>query len=142
MKSRKGGLCNEKILLIILFILGITFLSACGPNTWVLEKERLGEVGSIENYVWQLQNKKTKFRGYRVFTISEGKKMVVVSTGSTDKTLEFTGADVSNNNTTISVEEVSKVSGEENSYILIGINKIKGELTVVNEREEKFIAFE
>ncbi|MBU8907470.1 hypothetical protein KH400_12710 [Desertibacillus haloalkaliphilus] len=115
----------------------ITLLSACGPNTWVLEKERLGEVGSIENYVWQLQNNKSEFRGYRIFTISEGKKMVVVSTGSSDQTLKFIDADVSNH-TTITVEEENKESDELNSYILIGIDQIKGELSVVSESGEEY----
>ena len=133
----------------------MTFLSACGSNndnepfTWVLEKDRLVESGGIEDYVAQLQNEQpdyrpelTEFRGYNVFTVSEGMKMVVVSTGLSDKTLEFTGADVSENNTTILVKEVNQESEEENSYILIGIEEIKGELTVFNENGDEFTAYE
>ncbi|WP_416150065.1 hypothetical protein ACM26V_03430 [Salipaludibacillus sp. HK11] len=122
---------------LTLFILLIIFLSACGHNTWVLEKDRLSEVGGVANYVEQLQNNQSDFRGFRVFTISEGKKMVVVSTGSSDQILSFTGADVSNN-TTITVEEENKQSDEENSYILIGIDKIEGELSVVGESGEEY----
>lgn len=83
----------KKVCLIIL-VLTVTMLSACS-NTWVLEKDRLGEVGTVKNYVEQLQEDDTDFQGYRVFTISEGKKMVVVSSGSSDQILKFTEADTS-----------------------------------------------
>ena len=144
-----------KKIFLLSFILMMTFLSACGSNndnepfTWVLEKDRLVESGGIEDYVAQLQNEQpdyrpelTEVRGYNVFTVSEGMKMVVVSTGLSDKTLEFTGADVSENNTTILVKEVNQESEEENSYILIGIEEIKGELTVFNENGDEFTAYE
>ncbi|WP_373893211.1 hypothetical protein [Virgibacillus sp. CBA3643] len=127
---------------LILFALTVAFLTACGSNTWVLEKDRLNEVGSVKNYVEQLQNNHTEFRGYRVFTISEGKKMVVVSSGTSNHTLEFTGAGVSNNSTTITVEEETKETDEENSYILIGIDEIKGEFSVVSESGEEYKEFE
>ncbi|MFN7253255.1 MAG: hypothetical protein ACK4M9_21145 [Anaerobacillus sp.] len=131
-----------KKIFLTLLVLVITFLSACSSNTWVLEKDRLNEVGDVASYVGELQTNQTDFRGYRIFTISEGKKMVVVSSGTSNKTIEFTGADVTKNNTSISVVEVNKESDEENSYILIGLDKIEGELTVVTENGEEFMAFE
>lgn len=131
----------KKIYLIIL-VLTTVFLSACGSNTWVLEKERLDEVESVKNYVEQLQNDNTDFRGFKVFTISEGKKMVVVSSGTSNQTIKFKEADVSNNRTTITVEEESMETNEKNSYILIGIDEIKGELSVVNEGGEEYKEFE
>jgi|SRR5690625_105579 len=138
----KQGEINMRKVCLILFILTVAFLSACGSNTWVLEKDRLNEVGSIENYVEQLQSNHTGFRGYRVFTISEGKKMVVVSSGTSNQTLEFTGEDDSNNSTTITVEKETKETDEENTYILIGIDQIKGELTVVSDSGEEYKEFE
>ncbi|MGD6873713.1 hypothetical protein ACQCU1_16160 [Sutcliffiella horikoshii] len=131
----------KKIYLII-FVLMTVFLSACGSNTWVLEKDRLDEVASVKNYVEQLQNDNTDFRGYKVFTISEGKKMVVVSSGTSNQTLKFKEADVSNNSTIITVEEESRKTEEKNSYILIGIDEIKGEFSVVNESGEEYKEFE
>ncbi|MCA1054335.1 hypothetical protein LCM10_04990 [Rossellomorea aquimaris] len=126
----------KNVFLLILMLL----LSACSitSHTWVLEKDRLSEVSSVKNYVEQLQTNEADLRGYRVFTISEGSKMVVVSSGSIDKALKFVEADVSENNTTISVEEISQNSDEANPYILIGIDEIKGELTVVNENGDEF----
>jgi hypothetical protein len=47
-------------------------------------------------------------------------------------------ADVSNNSTTITVEEKSTETDEENTYILIAIDEIKGEFSEVNESGEKF----
>lgn len=79
----------------------------------MLEKNRLDGVGSVKNYVEQLQNNHTDSQGYRVFTISEGKKMVVVSSGTGNQTREFTGADVSNNFKTITVGEETKKTDEK-----------------------------
>ena len=50
----KQGEINMKKVCLILFVLTVAFLSACSSNTWVLEKERLNEVGSVEDYVEQL----------------------------------------------------------------------------------------
>lgn len=50
----------------------------------MLERDRFDEVGSVKNYVEQLQNEHTEFQEFRVFTISEGQKMVVVSTGTSN----------------------------------------------------------
>lgn len=127
---------------LVIFVLMVAFLSACGSNTWVLEKDRLEEVGSVKNYVKELQNEYTDFRGFRVFTISEGKKMVVVSTGTSDQVLEFREADVSNNSTTITVEEESTETEEKNPYILIGIDQITGEFSVINESGERYTEYE
>lgn len=127
---------------LLLFVLMIAFLSGCSSNTWVLEKDRLEEVESVKNYVGQLQNDYTDFRGFKVFTISEGKKMVVVSSGTSNQALKFNGEDTSNNSTTITVEEKRTETDEENPYILIGIDKIKGEFSVVNESGEKFKEYE
>jgi len=50
----KQGEINMKKVCLILFVLTVAFLSACSSNTWVLEKERLNEVGNVEDYVEQL----------------------------------------------------------------------------------------
>ncbi|MDA1675582.1 hypothetical protein [Bacillus cereus group sp. TH152-1LC] len=130
-----------KKIFLLLFILMTMLLGACSfsvKNTWVLEKDRIAEASDVESYAKRLQNDKVDFRGYKVLTISEGKKMIVVSTGSTDKTLELTKADVSDNNTTILVKEKNKKSDEKNPFILIGINEIKGKLKVVNQSGDEF----
>ncbi|WP_061809421.1 hypothetical protein [Rossellomorea vietnamensis] len=59
---------------LVIFVIMVAFLSACGSNTWVLEKDRFDEVGSVKNYVEQLQNEHTEFQEFRVFTISEVRK--------------------------------------------------------------------
>jgi hypothetical protein len=126
---------------LILIALAITSLSACNNNTWVLEKDRLGEDPDIEHYVDELQSDYPDFKGYKVFTISEGSKMVVVSTGSSEQVLSFSEAEISNEKTTISVEEKTEKVKEENAYIMIGIDEIKGELSVVNESKEEYKEF-
>ncbi|ADM40046.1 putative integrase/transposase [Bacillus spizizenii str. W23] len=61
-------------------------LAGCQPSYWVLEKDRVGE-GSpdLEIYANYLQMH-DDVKGYQVFTISEGKKMVVVSLETVRKT--------------------------------------------------------
>ncbi|MGM8215120.1 hypothetical protein ACLIA0_06020 [Bacillaceae bacterium W0354] len=122
----------------ILFVFTLIFLSACGTKTWVLEKNRLSETGEVKSYVEQLQTAHSDVRGYKVFTIAEGKKMVVVSSGTSDHSFIFKGADVTSDRTTITVEEKIEETNETNSYILIGIDKIKGELTVTNTDGDEF----
>ncbi|UOE93906.1 hypothetical protein [Alkalihalobacillus sp. LMS39] len=122
----------------LMLVVMVFVLSACGNNTWVLEKERVGEVGEVASYVNHLQLSLPDFRGYSVFTISEGKKMVVVSTGTPNQTLEFVELETTKERTTITVTEKQEETDENNPYILIGVSKIKGELVVVTEDGEEF----
>jgi ABC-type microcin C transport system duplicated ATPase subunit YejF len=126
---------------LILITFAITILSACSNSTWVLEKDRIGEDTDIERYADKLQSDYPDFRGYKVFTISEGSKMIVVSTGSSEQSLKFKDAIVTNDKTTITLEEENKQTSEENSFIMIGIEEIKGELSVVNESGDGYTEF-
>ena len=82
---------NKRFLVLVLCFLSFG-LVACGGYTpednWVLEKNRLDEVPEIEDYVTSLQVTPDE-RGFKVFTIAEGRKMVVVSTGNAKKSLDL-----------------------------------------------------
>lgn len=60
-----------------LFVI-MLLLAGCQSSYWVLEKDRIDKVPDIKSYVKDLQMH-DDVKGYQVFTISEGKKMVVVS---------------------------------------------------------------
>ncbi|MGD1415578.1 hypothetical protein [Bacillus sp. X2(2017)] len=123
-----------------LFVI-MLLLAGCQPSYWVLEKDRIGE-GSpdLEIYANYLQMH-DEVKGYQVFTISEGKKMVVVSLGSSekDKKLEVSDVKYSPKETTVTVERIpASKANEKNPYILIGLDKIEGEFIVQDEKGNRF----
>lgn len=131
----------KKVFFVLLLTLISSFLIACGgyspSDNWVLEKSRLGESTEIENYVSSVQDS-PDFRGFGVFTIAEGREMVIVSTGEADKLLELVDVKVVSGNTKIILSEIEKKSSEVNPYIMVGLGAIKGELFVENTDGRSF----
>ncbi|NLS41513.1 hypothetical protein EYH65_14325 [Bacillus subtilis] len=123
-----------------LFVI-MLLLAGCQPSYWVLEKDRIGE-GSpdLEIYANYLQMH-DDVKGYQVFTISEGKKMVVVSLGSSEneKQLEVSDVKFLPKETTVTVKrKPAPTANEKNPYILIGLDKIEGEFIVQDETGSRF----
>ncbi|MBL4963231.1 hypothetical protein [Bacillus halotolerans] len=122
-----------------LFVI-MLLLAGCQPSYWVLEKDRLDEVTDIKMYVNDLQMH-DDVKGYQVFTISEGKKMVVVSLGSSEKEkkLEVSGVKYSPKETIVTVKrKLAPKANEKNPYILIGLDKIEEALIVQDEKGNRF----
>lgn len=123
----------KKTFIVLIFFITSLVLVACGGytpnNNWVLEKDRLNENSEIENFVNSLQDAPDK-RGFKIFTIAEGRKMVVVSTGDTERSLELADVKVDSGNTKVILKEKENKNDEDNPYIMVGISAIKGELFV------------
>ncbi|WP_434813541.1 hypothetical protein ACRV5I_11225 [Bacillus halotolerans] len=123
-----------------LFVI-MLLLAGCQSSYWVLEKDRIGEGSSeLELYANYLQTH-DDVKGYQVFTISEGKKMVVVSLGSSekDKKLEVSDVKYSPKETIVIVKrKPAPEENEKNPYILIGLDKIEGDLIVQDESGDRF----
>ncbi|MDU0156058.1 hypothetical protein [Bacillus cabrialesii] len=123
-----------------LFVI-MLLLAGCQPSYWVLEKERIGEGSSdLEIYANYLQMH-ADVKGYQVFTISEGKKMAVVSLGSSEneKQLEVSDVKFSSKETVVTVKrKPASKANETNPYILIGLDKIEGEFIVQDEMGNRF----
>ncbi|OBA03404.1 hypothetical protein A9D36_12180 [Bacillus subtilis] len=122
-------------LFVIMLLLG-----GCQPSYWVLEKDRLDEVTDIKMYVNDLQMH-DDVKGYQVFTVSEGKKMVVVSLGSNEneKQLEVSDVKYSHKETIVTVQrKPASKANETNPYILIGLDKIEGNFIVQDETGNRF----
>ncbi|MGR6856789.1 hypothetical protein ACU58A_10780 [Bacillus halotolerans] len=123
-----------------LFVI-MLLLAGCQSSYWVLEKERIGEGGSeLELYANYLQMH-DDVKGYQVFTISEGKKMVVVSLRSSEKDKKLVVSDVkfSTKETIVTVKRKPALkANEKNPYILIGLDKIEGDLIVQDESGNSF----
>lgn len=72
-----GGL-HVRFRWVWLFVI-MLLLAGCQSSYWVLEKDRIGEGSSeLELYANYLQTH-DDVKGYQVFTILEGRKMVIVS---------------------------------------------------------------
>ena len=80
-------------------------------------------------------------KGFKSINISEGKLMVVVSTGTNEIELEAVDVEILDDETIITVREVEADSDEINPYILIGLERKNGKLTVVNEDGEEYEIF-
>lgn len=126
-----------KKVLVGLFVI-MMLLSGCGKEYWVLEKKRLDEEPAVRMYVNYLQNDKTDRKGFKLIDIAEGKKMVVVSTGTNKLELEAVDVEVLDNETIVTVREVEADSDEINPYILIGLKSKNGKVKVVNEDGEEY----
>ncbi|UTL72685.1 hypothetical protein [Bacillus halotolerans] len=125
---------------VLLFVI-MLLLAGCQSSYWVLEKDRIGE-GSpdLEIYAKHLQMH-DDVKGYQVFTISEGKKMAVVSLGSSEneKQLEVSDVKFSSKETVVTVKrKPAPKANEKNPFILIGLDKIEGDLIVQDESGDRF----
>ncbi|MDW0117059.1 hypothetical protein QTL97_08940 [Sporosarcina thermotolerans] len=128
---------NLKKALVGIFIL-MLILSGCGKGYWVMKKAKLDEETGVRAYVNYLQNEKPDRRGFKVIDISEGLKMVVVSTGTTKRELEAVSVEYLENQTVVTVKEFDAESDELNPYILIGLKKPVSKFKVVNEDGEEY----
>ena len=77
-------------------------------------------------------------KGFKSINISEGKLMVVITTGTNKLELEAVDVEILDDETIITVREVEADSDEINPYILIGLERKNGKLTVVNEDGEEY----
>lgn len=134
----------KKTFLVLIFFVTTLILVACGgytpDNNWVLEKDRLNENLEIENFVTSLQDNPDK-RGFKVFTISEGRKMVVISTGDAERLLELDNVKVDSGSTKVILKEMENKNDEANPYIMVGISAIKGELFVQDADGNRYDEF-
>lgn len=128
--SGRGHVLNKAYLVLILCFLSLGLVACAGytPNDhWVLEKSRIAEVPEVETYVMNLQETPDK-RGFKVFTIAEGRKMVVISTGNAEISLALDNVQVDSGDTKVILKEIDSKNDENNPYIMVGISAIKGKL--------------
>lgn len=120
-----------------LFVL-LMVLSGCGKEYWVWDKNEIDKEPGVRQYVNYLQDEKPDRKGFKMIDINEGKKMVVVSTGTDKLELEAVDVEVLDDETIITVREVEADSDEINPYILIGLERKNGKLKVFNEDGEEY----
>ncbi|MGG0669705.1 hypothetical protein [Sporosarcina koreensis] len=120
-----------------LFVM-VMILSGCGKDYWVWNKKEIDKEPGVRQYVNYLQDEKPDRKGFKMIDIAEGKKMVVVSTGTNKLELEALDVEVSDDETIVTVREVEADSDEINPFILIGLERKNGTLKVFNEEGEEY----
>lgn len=128
---------NLKKAWIGLFVV-LVILSGCSKGYWVWNKKNIDEEPAVRFYVNYLQDEKPDRKAFKVIDIAEGKKMVVVSTGTKDRELEAVSVKYSDDETLVTVREVEADSDEINPYILIGLEHPVSNFKVVNEDGEEY----
>lgn len=123
--------------MIGLFIV-MMLLSGCGKGYWVMNKKNLDDEPAVRAYVNYLQKDKTERKGFKVIDVAEGKKMVVISTGTRDLELEAVSVDYLDDQTIVTVREIEANSDEVNPYTLIGLKHPVSKFKVVNEDGEEY----
>lgn len=113
-------------------------LSGCGKEYWVWDKKEIDKEPGVRQYVNYLQDEKPDRKGFKMIDINEGKKMVVVSTGTNKLELEAVDVEVSDDETIVTVREVEADSDEINPFILIGLERKNGKLMVLTEEGEEY----
>ena len=120
-----------------LFVM-VMILIVCGKDYWVWNKKEIDKEPGVRQYVNYLQDEKPDRKGFKMIDIAEGKKMVVVSTGTNKLELEALDVEVSDDETIVTVREVEADSDEINPFILIGLERKNGTLKVFNEEGEEY----
>ncbi|MCG3087493.1 hypothetical protein [Sporosarcina cyprini] len=121
-----------------LMIALILLLGACTKEYWVMNKKDIKDEPAVRVFVEYLQEEKPERRGFKVIDISQGKSMVVVSTGTPAKELEVVDVDIQDDQTIVTVKEIDAESDEVNPYILIGLERKNGSMLVKNEDGEEY----
>lgn len=100
---------------------------------WIIRKTPNEQVDDVDRYRSELQENE-KLRGYKVFTISEGAKAIVLSLGNKQKGSNIEVVDVKNQDgtTKINVRTFSNGSPERNPYIMIGFDHIEQDIQIID----------
>jgi hypothetical protein len=129
---------KRNFLLVVLLLLLTTACSNSTESWWVLKNDQISKIPEIQSYVNQLQTDKKDYKGYKVFTIAEGKKAVVISLGKEGKKLDLVEVHTSSKDTAITIEETEQSTEDANPYIVVGIDEIVGAFYVYAQQTEEY----
>lgn len=117
---------KKHIVLINIFI--VYFLTSCSQavDYSILDEKTVDNLTSVAAYVDELQASNTDYKGFKVFDTSDGKKVVVISSGEPNRTLRVNQVEQSSKDTSITVVEVDLPSEQKNSYVVVRLDEIVG----------------
>jgi hypothetical protein len=100
---------------------------------WVIKKTHYFSGDDIGLYVQQLQ-KDFSIKGYKVFTITEGNKGLVLSLGGEmeGNDIEVLSVKEQGNMTVVTIKSYYNQSDEKNPVIALGLNRLQSEVIVMD----------
>ncbi|MFS0785487.1 hypothetical protein ABC345_03775 [Shouchella sp. 1P09AA] len=109
-----------------------------GNGYWVLKNDYANELQS--NGLRNSQNQTyVNNNVFFVEDVSEGKKMAVIFSGDEDVAYLLADIDIQDTETIITVEESANTEDLTNPYLLVGMDELNGDLTVINTHNDKEI---
>ncbi|NMD69361.1 hypothetical protein HHO41_03605 [Bacillus sp. DNRA2] len=117
---------KKNILLILMLI--VVFLTSCTQTVdyTILDKEKVNSMSAVSTYIDELQSSNSGYKGYKIFDISDSNKVVVISSGESNKTLKIHNIENSSKDTAITIVQTDLPSKQKNSYVVIRLDEIIG----------------
>lgn len=117
--------------IILIVVLYVSFDLINKVDYSVGKKRNYGD--DVYSYTQQLQ-KDTTIRGYKIFTISEGDKGIVLSLGDkmAGNNIEVLNVKEQGDTTVIEIRTFYNQSTEKNPWIMIGFNRLKSNIVIMD----------
>ncbi|EIT84876.1 hypothetical protein A374_14330 [Fictibacillus macauensis ZFHKF-1] len=129
--GRKALWRKVAFLLIMVVAAGSLFFTHSNVHYWVIEKtDHMGSEDALA-YSKQLEINPS-IKGYKIFTISEGKKGVMLSLGEqrAGNTIQVKSVKGQGDETVIEVSSTHNKSQEKNPWIMIGVDSLQSNVIV------------
>lgn len=119
------------VLLFIVLYFAFTYMNKV--DYWIIKKTHFSYEDEMSLYEEQLQ-KNVSISGYKVFTILEGNKAIVLSLGGKmeGNDIEVLNVEEQGNTTLITIRSYYNQSNEKNPVIGIGLNRIQSEIVIMD----------
>ncbi|MFD1019501.1 hypothetical protein [Thalassobacillus hwangdonensis] len=119
---------KRKIILLMGFFL---LLTGCSPDYAILTKEEIENIPSVSSYIDQLDNEKPKYKGYKVFELSDKQQVVVISSGMANKKLNVHKVERTSKDTAITFAQTHmEDDSKSNSYTAVKLDEAVGPIFV------------
>jgi hypothetical protein len=119
------------VLLFVVLYFGFTYINKV--DYWVIKKSSYSSGDAISLYEERVQND-LSITGYKVFTILEGNKGIVLSLGGKMKgnDIEVLDVEEQGHTTLIKIRSYYNQSDEKNPVIGIGLNRVQSEIVIMD----------
>lgn len=106
----------------------VVILTSCTETVdyTILDKEKVNNMSAVSTYIDELQSSNSRYKGYKIFDISDSNKVVVISSGEPNKTLKIHNIENSSKDTAITIVQTDLPSKQKNSYLVIRLDEIIG----------------
>lgn len=119
------------VLIFVVLYCAFTYINKV--DYWIIKKTHYSSGDKIGLYEQQLQ-KDVSTKGYKVFTIIEGNKGIVLSLGGEmeGNDIEVLSVEEQGNTTFVTIRSYYNQSEEKNPVIAIGLNRLQSEIVIMD----------